>query len=78
MDIDLLIYNAIFAPDVSVRQNSRLQIRSLAKEKGIYSASIHDLYMSIGKGTISGFTVPAMNIRGMAYDTCRAVFRIAM
>jgi len=75
MNIDVLIYNAVFSPDETVRDTSRLEIRALAKEKGIYSASIHNLYMAIGEGKIGGFTVPAMNIRGMAYDTCRVVFR---
>ena len=40
-------------------------------------ASIHDLYQARGRGQVHGFTVPAMNIRAMSYDTMRAIFRTA-
>ena len=33
--------------------------------------------MAMGRGEASGFTVPAINIRAMAYDTARAVIRAA-
>jgi fructose/tagatose bisphosphate aldolase len=32
----------------------------------------------MGRGDCSGFTVPAINIRGLTYDTARAVFRAAI
>jgi len=38
-------------------------------------ASIAALYEARGRGEVSGFTVPAVNIRGMAYDMSRALFR---
>ena len=41
-------------------------------------ASIHDLYMARGRGETHGFTVPAINVRGMAYDTARSIFRTAI
>jgi len=40
-------------------------------------SSIQTLYEARGKGQIKGFTVPAMNIRTLAYDIARAVFRSA-
>jgi fructose/tagatose bisphosphate aldolase len=40
-------------------------------------ASIHDLYLAMGRGEAGGFTVPAINVRAMAYDTGRAVMRAA-
>ena len=47
-----------------------------ARSAGLYPASIHDLYMARGRGEApADFTVPAINIRGMAYDTARALFR---
>ncbi|PIZ66717.1 aldolase, partial [Candidatus Roizmanbacteria bacterium CG_4_10_14_0_2_um_filter_36_35] len=49
----------------------------IAKEKGIYSASIHNLYMAFGQGKIKGFTVPAINIRTLTYDSARLLFRLA-
>src|SRR5437762_2517044 len=40
------------------------------------TSSIHDLYAARGRGEVpAAFTVPAINIRGMAYDTARALFR---
>jgi hypothetical protein len=32
----------------------------------------------MGRGEVSGFTVPAINIRGLTYDTARAIFRSAI
>jgi len=75
-NIDELIYSAIFSPDETVRKTSRTSIRKLAEEKGIKLASINDLYMSIGQGKVSGFTVPAINVRSLTYDLARQVFQI--
>jgi fructose/tagatose bisphosphate aldolase len=47
-------------------------------EKGIFPASIQNLYEAIGKGQYQGFTVPAMNLRGITFDVARAAFRAAM
>src|SRR5258707_14252193 len=33
--------------------------------------------MAMGRGEVGDFTVPAINIRAMAYDTARAVIRAA-
>ena len=76
-DIDSLVYSSLFSSDEEVRKSSCLKIKELAKEKCIYSASIHNLYMAIGNGKISGFTVPAINIRTLTYDTARIIFKIA-
>ena len=40
-------------------------------------ASIQELYLARAAGKWSGRTVPAMNLRGWTYHTCRAVFRAA-
>src|SRR5947208_17152402 len=34
--------------------------------------------MARGRGEIRGFTVPAMNVRGLSYDTARSIFRTAI
>ena len=47
-----------------------------AADAGIRPASIHDLYLAMGRGEAGGFTVPAINVRAMAYDTARAVVRV--
>ena len=33
--------------------------------------------MAYGRGETKTFTAPAINVRGLTYDTCRAVFRAA-
>jgi fructose/tagatose bisphosphate aldolase len=50
---------------------------SAALELGIVPASIQGIYEARGKGEISGFTVPALNIRTLTYDLSCAVFRSA-
>jgi fructose/tagatose bisphosphate aldolase len=76
-DIDLLIKQAVFSTNQQTRDNSRQEIRQIAASRGIFPASIHGLYEAAGKGLYSSITVPAMNIRGITYDVCRAVFRTA-
>ncbi|NCF65014.1 MAG: aldolase [Chloroflexi bacterium] len=75
--IDVLAYTAVFA-DGLVRDTARWLIWEIAQAIGVYPASIHELYMAIGRGDVPhDFTVPAMNIRAMNYNTSRAVFRAA-
>ena len=60
------------------RAGARWLIWAVAQELGIRPASIHDLYIARGAGlTPVNFTVPAMNLRALAYDAARAVFRAA-
>ena len=75
--IDRLAWTAVFGQDPELRGTARWIIRSLAGAAGIRPASIHDLYMAIGRGDAGGFTVPAINVRAMTYDTGRAVVRAA-
>ncbi len=76
--IDRLIYNAVFNSNDEVRDLSRKLIRFIAGNLGIRSASIQGIYEAMGRGELEGFTVPAINIRGLTYDTCRAIFRSAI
>ncbi len=75
--IDELVKTAVFGDDES-KTESRKEIRRLAKEQGATPASIQGLYDAFGRGLVSGFTVPAMNLRGMTYLMARAVFRAVM
>lgn len=75
-NIDDLIYSAIFSPNEKVKKSSRISIRKIAEEKGAKLASIHDLYMTFGQGKISGFTIPAINVRTLTFDTACQVFQI--
>lgn len=76
--IDKLIYNAVFNGNSEVRDYSRGLIKFIAGQLGIKSASIQGLYEAMGRGEVSGFTVPAINIRGLTFDTARAIFRSAI
>ncbi len=49
--------------------------RKLAASFGIVPASIQDLYAGIGEGKYhSDLTVPALNVRAVAYDSALAIF----
>lgn len=76
--IDDLIYSAVFSEDESVREEARALIRGIANETGAVASSIHELYLAMGRGDAGGFTVPAINIRGLTYDTARRIFRVAV
>ncbi|MDD5687158.1 MAG: class II fructose-bisphosphate aldolase [Elusimicrobia bacterium] len=75
-DVDSLAWDAVFGDD-ETKKYCRYLIRKKAQEKGIGPSSLYELYKAMGKGEVSGFSVPAMNIRGMAYDMSRAAFRAA-
>ncbi|HWF85474.1 MAG TPA: class II fructose-bisphosphate aldolase, partial [Vicinamibacterales bacterium] len=75
--VDRLAWTAVFGGDAELRGTARWIVRALAAAAGIRPASIHDLYLAMGRGEATGFTVPAINVRAMAYDTARAVVRSA-
>lgn len=75
-DMDALVRKAVFGND-DERLDARWLIWEIAQAVGVHPSSIHDLYMARGKGAYSNVTVPAINARGMAYDTARAIFRTA-
>jgi fructose/tagatose bisphosphate aldolase len=75
--VDRLAHTGALGATPEIKGTARWIIRSVAAAQGIRPASIHDLYMAMGRGDASGFTVPAMNIRVMAYYTARAAFRAA-
>lgn len=75
--IDALAYQAVFGSEAE-KQTARFEIWQKAVEAGIILSSINDLYMARGRGEMPNtFTVPAMNLRGMVYDTARALFQAA-
>lgn len=75
--VDQLAHQAVFGTDQE-KQTARFAIWQQGIEAGIMPASIHQLYIARGKQDLANdFTVPAMNLRGMAYDTARAVFKVA-
>jgi fructose/tagatose bisphosphate aldolase len=71
--MDGLVYDAVFSE--GDRKTARLiLIKEIAKAAGAIPSSIQHLYEEMGRA-YPGFTVPAMNIRGLAYDTAKVVFR---
>ncbi len=76
--VDRLAHTAALGGTPEIKGTARWVILQLAADAGVRFGSIHDLYMAMGKGEARGFTVPAINVRMMAYDTGRAVLRAAM
>jgi len=73
--LDRLVWSGVFGSG-ELRDAARAAVLDQARSRGVYPASIHALYLARGRGVVAPtFTVPAINIRGMAYDTARALFR---
>ena len=75
--IDRLIASAVFSEGPE-RDAARWIIRAAAAALGVWPASIHGVYMAAGRGEYSHRTAPAINVRALAFDTMRAIFRAAM
>jgi fructose-bisphosphate aldolase class II len=73
---DRLAWRAVFG-SADEREAARWLLWELGQATGARPASINGLYLARGRGECGGFTVPAINIRAMAYDAARAVFRAA-
>ncbi|GJM42797.1 MAG: aldolase [Ardenticatenaceae bacterium] len=75
--IDDVVYTAVFGNGLA-RDTARWLLWELGQALGIFPASIHELYMAIGRREVPhNFTVPAINVRGMNFNTGRAIFRAA-
>ena len=75
-EMDELVRTAVFG-EQDARDNARWLIWEIGQAVGVVPSSIHDLYMARGRGETGGYTVPAINVRGMSYDTARSIFRTA-
>ncbi|MFL5562609.1 MAG: class II fructose-bisphosphate aldolase [Gemmatimonadaceae bacterium] len=75
--MDELVRSAVFG-DTVVKDDARWLIWELGQAVGVRPSSIHELYLARGQGKCHGFTVPAINVRAMTYDTARAIFRTAI
>jgi fructose/tagatose bisphosphate aldolase len=73
---DRLAWQAVFG-SAGEREAARWLLWELGQVTGARPASINDLYLARGHGECGGFTVPAINVRMLAYDTARAIFRAA-
>ena len=57
---------------------ARFLVRGAALDMGIFPASIHELYLARGRGEVPAtFTVPAINLRVLAFDAASVVFKVA-
>ncbi len=75
--VDKLVYNAVFGT-VEDKVAARWLIWEVARLKGIIPSSINDLYMARGKEELPlDFTVPAINLRALTYDSAKTVFNTA-
>ncbi|MCR4340385.1 MAG: class II fructose-bisphosphate aldolase [Gemmatimonadaceae bacterium] len=74
---DQLARAAVFG-EGQARDDARWLIWEIGQQLGVRCSSIHELYIARGRGEVSGFTVPAMNVRGRVYDTARSIFRTAI
>jgi len=76
--IDHLVYSAVLSGDEGVKQAARWLIRRAGVTLGVLPCSIQSLYEAMGRGEVKGFTVPAINIRGLTYKTAQAIFRAGL
>jgi fructose-bisphosphate aldolase, class II len=74
--MDELVRQAVFGGPEE-RDQARWLIWEIGQRAGVRPASIHELYMARGRGEVRPFTTPAMNVRVLAYDSARAIFRAA-
>ena len=72
--LDVLVRDMVFGTDAAAKQ---AKLREMAYAGGLYFASIQNLYDAMGK-KYGGFTVPAVNVRGVTFDFARAMFRSAI
>src|SRR6059036_402274 len=75
-EMDHLVRQAVFGMPEE-REQARWLIWEIGQHAGVRPASIHELYLARGRGQVPPFTTPAINVRVLAYDSARAVFRAA-
>ncbi|HEC97288.1 MAG TPA: aldolase [Nitrospirae bacterium] len=75
--MDTAIYDAVFEADEEKKRSKLIFIKEVAKACGSVPSSIQGLYEEMGR-QYPGFTVPAINIRGLTYDVARVIFRKAL
>ncbi|HEV8547028.1 MAG TPA: class II fructose-bisphosphate aldolase [Candidatus Limnocylindrales bacterium] len=72
-----LAWTAAFAEEASVVAVAQWLVHEAAQALGARTASIHELYMARSRGEVSGFTVPAINLRAQVFDMARTVYETA-
>jgi len=72
-----LAWTAAFSTDEATTAASQWLVWEASQALGAASASIQELYAARARGEVSGFTVPAINIRAQTFDMARTVFEAA-
>jgi fructose/tagatose bisphosphate aldolase len=72
-----LAWTAALATDEGAVDAARWFVWEASQALGARSASIHELYAARGRGEVSGFTVPAINIRAQTFDMARVIYERA-
>jgi fructose-bisphosphate aldolase, class II len=73
---DKVVWQAVFGGGAE-RDAARWLLWEVGQAVGVRPSSIGAIYFARGRGECGGFTVPAINVRMLAYDTARAIFRAA-
>jgi fructose/tagatose bisphosphate aldolase len=76
-NIDDIVDTIILSDDLRLKKLCYWLAFTAGLELGVIPSSIQGLYQARGQGKISGFTVPAMNLRTLTYDLAQAIFRAA-
>ena len=72
-----LAWTAAFTADDPTAEAARWIVWEASQALGARSASIQELYMARSRGEVSGFTVPAMNLRAQTFDMARSIYETA-
>ena len=72
-----LAWTAAFGEDEATTAAAQWLVWEASQELGASSASIQALYDARARGEVSGFTVPAINLRAQTFDMARTVFEAA-
>jgi fructose-bisphosphate aldolase, class II len=72
-----LAWTAAFTTDDAVAEAARWIVWEASQALGARSASIHELYKARSRGEVSGFTVPALNLRAQTFDMARTAYETA-
>ena len=72
-----LAWTAAFTADDGAAAAAQWIVWEASQLLGARSASIHELYAARARGEVSGFTVPAINIRAQTFDMARTIYETA-
>ena len=72
-----LAWTAAFSTDEATTAAAQWIVWEASQALGAHSASIQELYAARGRGEVSGFTVPAINLRAQTFDMARTAFEAA-